>query len=184
MLVSTNMKTKGTLFQTVTEKSCVSLMYNIVSSRDTDSSNSEHLASSRREFTWKSFFCINLPGFENRNHQVPPQKLCPAGTPFLMWLRFLTVQGCRMHTGQELLRAGRAWGSAIKPHRSLQHFRSQTSNVSCPPPLPFSSSPLEIQAQARRAQKVLPVLSCIFRGTGGQMLFLGNFNILIFGFHT
>lgn len=178
------MKTKGTLFQTVTEKSCVSLMYNIISSRDTDSSNSEHLASSRREFIWKSFFCINLPGFENRNHQVPPQKLCPAGTPFLMCLQFLTVQGCRMHTGQELLRAGRAWGSAIKPHRSLQHFRSQTSNVSCSPSLPFSSSPLEIQAQARRAQKVLPVLSCIFRGTGGQMLFLGNFNILIFGFHT
>lgn len=66
-----------TLFQTVTGKSCVSLMYNVITPRDTNSSNSEHLASSKKEFTWKGLFWTNLPGFENRDHQVPPQKLFP-----------------------------------------------------------------------------------------------------------
>lgn len=75
MLVSTNMKAKSMLFQTVTEKSCVRLTYNVITPRDTNSSNPEHLASSRKEFTWKGLFWINLPGFENRHHQVPPQKL-------------------------------------------------------------------------------------------------------------
>lgn len=35
------------------------------------------------------------------------KSFCPTGAALLTWLKFLTVQWCRMHTGQEILRAGR-----------------------------------------------------------------------------